>query len=61
MDFMVTCLNCGFEQIISAFPTLGSVYYWVAQLVPKKHACTLVVMVRRVDVSCGLLLRDCVK
>jgi amino acid transporter len=25
-------------QIISAFPTLGSVYYWVAQLVPKKHA-----------------------
>lgn len=24
--------------MISAFPTLGSVYYWIAQLVPKKHA-----------------------
>ncbi|KAG0568745.1 hypothetical protein KC19_6G042600 [Ceratodon purpureus] len=32
------CMAFGMSEIISAFPTLGSVYYWVAQLVPKKHA-----------------------
>lgn len=26
------------SEVISAYPTLGSVYYWVAQLVPRRHA-----------------------
>ncbi|KAJ7554952.1 hypothetical protein O6H91_05G017000 [Diphasiastrum complanatum] len=32
------CMAFAMSEIASAFPTLGSVYYWVAKLVPKKHA-----------------------
>ncbi|KAJ7534879.1 hypothetical protein O6H91_12G008200 [Diphasiastrum complanatum] len=32
------CMAFAMAEVISAFPTLGSVYYWVAQLVPKKQA-----------------------
>lgn len=30
------CMAFAMSEVISAFPTLGSVYYWVAQLVPKQ-------------------------
>ncbi|KAH9552921.1 hypothetical protein CY35_09G092800 [Sphagnum magellanicum] len=39
--FGTLCMAFGMSEIISAFPTLGSVYYWVAQLVPKKHVAWL--------------------
>lgn len=32
------CMALAMGEVISAYPTLGSVYYWVAQLVPRKHA-----------------------
>eukprot|EP00850_Spirogloea_muscicola_P020617 SM000222S06958 [mRNA] locus=s222:55760:58000:+ [translate_table: standard] len=32
------CMAWAMSEVMSAYPTLGSVYYWVAQLVPKKHA-----------------------
>ncbi|KAJ7525830.1 hypothetical protein O6H91_17G069500 [Diphasiastrum complanatum] len=35
------CMAFAMSEVISAFPTLGSVYYWVAQLVPKKHAAVI--------------------
>lgn len=35
------CMAGAMSEIISAFPTLGSVYYWVAQLVPRRHAAWL--------------------
>ncbi|KAJ7561535.1 hypothetical protein O6H91_03G043500 [Diphasiastrum complanatum] len=32
------CMAFAMSEIASAFPTLGSVYFWVAKLVPQKHA-----------------------
>eukprot|EP00850_Spirogloea_muscicola_P022757 SM000310S11948 [mRNA] locus=s310:54105:56326:- [translate_table: standard] len=32
------CMAWAMSEVMSAYPTLGSVYYWVAQLVPKQHA-----------------------
>ncbi|CAM6121913.1 unnamed protein product [Calypogeia fissa] len=37
-SFGTLCMAYAMSEVCSAFPTLGSVYYWVAQLVPKKHA-----------------------
>ncbi|BBN07974.1 choline transport protein [Marchantia polymorpha subsp. ruderalis] len=32
------CMAFAMAEVCSAFPTLGSVYYWVARLVPQQHA-----------------------
>lgn len=39
--FGTLCMAFAMSEVISAFPTLGSVYYWVAQLVPKQHVAWL--------------------
>lgn len=55
------CMAFAMSEVISAFPTLGSVYYWVAQLVPKQHVAWLswfVGWIYLVGSFCGTALNE---